>query len=330
MTNFWLAFLTGLTTGGLSCLAVQGGLLASSINPTYNKKIQVATFIFFKLIAYTILGAVLGKIGTFFSISPKISAFLQILVGFYMLATAARLLDLHPIFRYLVIQPPAFIYKKIKSSAQSQSLFSPAVLGLSTILLPCGVTQAMMILAATSGSIINGALIMLFFILGTSPIFFVLGLAVTELFKKKAFLYLASALIIVLGIISINNGQNLRGSFFTIQNFASTFSEAVGGGTVKNKLGNQNNGYQEATVNISTSGYTSDTNSLKVNVPVKLTLVTNNTLSCARAFTIPSQNISIVMPVTGTKTIEFTPTNIGRLVYVCSMGMYTGSFNIVN
>ena len=26
-----LAFITGLTTGGLSCLAVQGGLLASSI-----------------------------------------------------------------------------------------------------------------------------------------------------------------------------------------------------------------------------------------------------------------------------------------------------------
>ena len=26
MYTIWLAFLTGLTTGGLSCLAVQGGL----------------------------------------------------------------------------------------------------------------------------------------------------------------------------------------------------------------------------------------------------------------------------------------------------------------
>src|SRR5512145_2984427 len=31
MSQLFVAFITGLTTGGLSCLAVQGGLLASSI-----------------------------------------------------------------------------------------------------------------------------------------------------------------------------------------------------------------------------------------------------------------------------------------------------------
>ncbi|HZW03224.1 MAG TPA: hypothetical protein VFF68_04815, partial [Anaerolineaceae bacterium] len=31
MVNIVVAFITGLTTGGLSCLAVQGGLLASSL-----------------------------------------------------------------------------------------------------------------------------------------------------------------------------------------------------------------------------------------------------------------------------------------------------------
>ena len=29
--SLWIIFLTGLTTGGLSCLAMQGGLLASVI-----------------------------------------------------------------------------------------------------------------------------------------------------------------------------------------------------------------------------------------------------------------------------------------------------------
>lgn len=29
--NLWVIFLTGLTVGGLTCLAVQGGLLASVI-----------------------------------------------------------------------------------------------------------------------------------------------------------------------------------------------------------------------------------------------------------------------------------------------------------
>ena len=35
-----IAFLTGLTTGGLSCLAVQGGLLASSIAHDVELSIQ--------------------------------------------------------------------------------------------------------------------------------------------------------------------------------------------------------------------------------------------------------------------------------------------------
>ena len=35
-----LAFITGLTTGGLSCLAVQGGLLASSIANEVEQSVQ--------------------------------------------------------------------------------------------------------------------------------------------------------------------------------------------------------------------------------------------------------------------------------------------------
>jgi hypothetical protein len=32
MNNIWFAFITGLTAGGISCLAVQGGLLASALS----------------------------------------------------------------------------------------------------------------------------------------------------------------------------------------------------------------------------------------------------------------------------------------------------------
>ncbi len=42
MTDLVVPFITGLTTGGLSCLAVQGGLLASSIASTAEKEIQQA------------------------------------------------------------------------------------------------------------------------------------------------------------------------------------------------------------------------------------------------------------------------------------------------
>ena len=41
--NLWLIFLTGLTTGGLSCLAVQGGFLASIIANQKEKELEHPT-----------------------------------------------------------------------------------------------------------------------------------------------------------------------------------------------------------------------------------------------------------------------------------------------
>ena len=43
MEGLLLAFITGLTTGGLSCLAVQGGLLASSLANQIEKDMLVTT-----------------------------------------------------------------------------------------------------------------------------------------------------------------------------------------------------------------------------------------------------------------------------------------------
>lgn len=91
----------------------------------------------------------------------------------------------------------------------------------------------------------------------------------------------------------------------------------------------RSNGKQLVTINVNNSGYATDTTSLKIGVPVKLTIVSKNVQSCARSFVIPSLNISKLLPSTGTEIIEFTPTELGILTFSCSMGMYTGSFNII-
>src|SRR5512143_3007784 len=43
MNDILLAFVTGLTTGGLSCLAVQGGLLAGSIAHEVEQNVAAAS-----------------------------------------------------------------------------------------------------------------------------------------------------------------------------------------------------------------------------------------------------------------------------------------------
>lgn len=334
MANLYLAFITGLTLGGVSCLAVQGGLLTSffanrgiETSNTYQKAKHVALFLIAKIITYTLLGTLLGLVGSAFFIAPKIQAWMQIFVGIFMLLTAARLLNLHPIFKYFVIQPPKSVFRLLKTRTKNQSLFALVSLGTLTVLIPCGVTQAMMILAVSSASALWGALIMFFFILGTSPVFFTLGLATGQLLKNRPFSIITAIVIAYLGILSINSGQVLKGSGHTLQNYYKVITGKDGS---NGKIaGITNSGVQEVTIEVTNTGYKSATKVLKRGIPVRLKVQTKNVRSCTQAFVIPALNYSKILAQTGEEIIEFTPQENGLLTYTCSMGMYSGSFDVV-
>ena len=327
MNTLWLAFLTGLTTGGISCLAVQGGLLASSSTPEERTGYRpVGMFLLAKFIAHVILGFLLGAIGSTLLLSPKLMGFVQIGAGLFMLATAARIAEIHPIFRYAVIQPPRWAYKFLRRISH------PFALGFFTILMPCGVTQATMAVAVASGSPWLGAGIMGAFILGTSPIFLFLGATFLSLLKRKAFRFIAAAIVVGFAFFSINGGIGLTGSFYTLANVykAATMSmDQLAYAKVGTVAGVASDGMQRVTVRVRSNGYTSDATTLKAGVPVRLRLVTDEAKGCARAFTIPGLGISKILPVNGEDEIVFTPKSPGQLAYACSMGMYTGQFQVI-
>src|SRR3989344_3944274 len=316
MNQIWLAFITGLTTGGFSCFAVQGGLLTTSLTSDeeveVTKKLRAKELGFFlaaKIVAYTSLGFLLGYLGSSLSISPKVQGLMQITIGLFMLATAARLLNLHPIFRYFVIQPPKSVLRLLRNKARTRSFFTPIFLGALTVFIPCGVTQAMMLYAVGTSDPLLGAGIMFAFTLGTSPVFYAIGMAAITLLKNKAFSYASAAFITVIGILSINSGQILRASHHTLQNYW-----AVATGDVQEEsIASAKSGFQEVNITITSSGYSADVNTLKAGVPVKLNLTSKNVRSCARAFTIPDFNISKILPENGSEVIEFTPRKLGKL-----------------
>ena len=101
-----------------------------------DKKRGLIYFLAAKVVAYTLFGFGLGYLGASLNISPRLQGWLQIFIGFFLLVTAARLLNIHPIFRYFVITPPKFIFKFLRKQSQA------VILGALTILIPCGVTQA--------------------------------------------------------------------------------------------------------------------------------------------------------------------------------------------
>ena len=184
--NLISVFLTGLLTGGLTCLAVQGGLLAATLAQREEQKLKektvssgnaipILSFLLSKLLAYTILGMLLGWLGSLFTLSLSAMGIITIVVGVFMIGTALNMLNVHPIFRYFVIQPPRFLTRFVRKQSKSSDLFAPAIVGSLTVFIPCGTTQAMMALAIASANPWLGTLIMFSFVLGTSPVFLLSG-----------------------------------------------------------------------------------------------------------------------------------------------------------
>lgn len=315
MNQILLAFLTGLTTGGLSCFAVQGGLIAGVLAEQSKDKQKKSLLMFLtaKFIAHFILGALLGLLGSAFIISPSTQGVMQIISGIVILLMALKLSGVHSIFRNLSITSPKSVFRLLRNQT------TPVILGLLTVLIPCGITQGMMLLSVSSSSFWYGGLILGAFILGTTPVFFILGIASEKILAIKPLKFFAVLTMFYLGFTAINSGQLLRGSVHTFQNYKAVILRSNPATEPQTNI----------TIDVKNSGYKASANTLKVGVPVKLILITNKTAGCSRAFTIPEYNISKILPTTGTETIEFTPTKLGRLTYTCSMGMYSGTFNVI-
>lgn len=334
--NLWVIFLTGLTIGGLTCLAVQGGLLASVITAHEEEEIEkgintrntifpTLAFLSTKLVAYTGLGFILGGFGGAIGISQTAQIIMQFIAGLYMVAVALNLLNVHPIFRYVVIQPPRFLTKTIRNKSKSKELFAPAFLGGMTIFIPCGTTLAMEALAISSANAMLGAAIMATFVLGTTPLFFGVGWITSVLgdnFRTK-FLRIAAVAVIYLGVTSINGALIAGGSPFTLQSLIETFSAKSVTSDDESKV-TVINGVQNVDIVITSNGYAPNVIKVKKGQPVKLNLKSTDAFSCASAFRIPSLGVAKNLQPNGSESVEFTPQNAGKITFTCSMGMYNG------
>lgn len=346
--NLWVIFLTGLTVGGLTCLAVQGGLLASVIaareeeaNSNIKKHALYGTgvFLVFKFLSYTILGFILGAFGGALNISGGVQSFMQLFAGIYMIVVALNLLNIHPIFRYAIIQPPRFLTRLVKNQSKSKDIFAPALLGAMTIFIPCGTTIAMEALAISSANAFFGAGIMAAFILGTMPLFFGIGVITSfmgDAFKTR-FLKLAAVVIIYLGVASINGALVSIDSSFTFQKLSEAFpvSVSIGGPISENEKpaeatqSSEPSTSQDVRINVTTQGYTPDYFRVKKGEPVTLTLKSIDAYSCASAFRIPSLGIKKNLKADDTQVMTFTPDKVGKIQFNCSMGMYRGVIEVI-
>lgn len=347
-----VAFITGLTTGGLSCLAVQGGLLASSlayqIEQDYvqqaaqtksqkrskdrtpvrsNPGLPIFLFLIAKLFAYTLLGALLGLLGSYLTLSPMTRAFLMIAIGIFMIGNALRMFNVHPIFRYFSIEPPRFITRYIRRTAKGTDPFTPLLLGALTVFIPCGVTQAMMAAALGTGSAGMGAALMFAFTLGTSPVFFIVAYLTMELGARieKFFMRFVAVVVLILGLVTLDGGLNVLGSPLSFQNLTRNLFPSAGAPASETVSAAPVVASGELYLQVENDGYFPQTLKAPAEQDIKLNLVTDKTYSCSRDFVIPALNFYQLLPDTGTVQVDIPAQARGsKIFFTCSMGMYTG------
>ncbi len=333
-----VVFLVGLTAGVSTCMALVGGLVLGASarfaakNPTASSFQKFVPHIFFNLgrvVAYFVLGGVLGLVGSFFQLSTSVLGLLTIGVGLVMILLGGQLIDIFPFLKRISFTLPKGISRMLGIKPKLETEYSnksAAAMGASTFFLPCGFTQAMQLFAISSGSPATGALTMGVFALGTAPgLLGVGGLgAIIKGAGAKLFFKTAGVIVILLALFNIVNGLNLMGIPQVLGAFSPTNKPNLDAKNVTIK-----DGVQIVRMTQDSSGYSPNKFTIKKGLPVKWIVTSTDPYSCASS--IVSQKLGIrKMLRQGENVFEFTPKETGTIRFSCSMGMFVGTFNVVN
>jgi plastocyanin domain-containing protein len=201
-------------------------------------------------------------------------------------------------------------------------------MGAMTFFLPCGFTQAMQLFAMSSGSPITGALTMGVFALGTAPGLLGVG-GLTSVVKgngARLFFKTAGVVVIMLAFFNVGNGLNLLG---VPQVLGAISTNASTGNAKQDPNVTLVNGVQVVRMAQESSGYSPNKFTIKKGVPVKWIVTSKDVYSCASSIVSQQLNIRKGLEL-GENIFEFTPKETGTIRFSCLMGMYNGSFTVVD
>lgn len=325
--GYGLLLVLGLLTG-FHCVAMCGGFVVSytAKNAKAGKKSYQSHLAYGigKTISYTIIGAGFGFIGSIITFTPLIRGIAGILSGLFLIIFGLNMFDILPFFRKFRLTTPKFISKYIGEKNGEQS--SPLVIGLlNGLMIACGPLQAIYIMAAGTGSTIEGAKMLFVFALGTLPVMLGFGYLTTILSSKIShkLLKISGIVVIILGIIMLNRGLALTGTGYDVTSVFASSTNQITGDSILNT--NIKNGYQEIKMDVLSSGWSPNKFVLKKGVPVKWVINGKELTGCNNAIQVPKLNLEFKIKP-GLQTIEFTPKEEGIIPFSCWMGMIQGTF----
>lgn len=336
-----IVLLVGLTAGVSTCMALVGGLVLgasarfSAQNPYASGMEKFKPHVFFNLgriVSFFILGGLIGFAGSLFQLSTSVLGTLTIAVGLVMLLLGGQLIDVFPFLKKVSFTLPKGLARSLGIQEKSEVEYSnknAAVMGAMTFFLPCGFTQAMQLYAMSTGSALTGALTMGVFAIGTAPGLLGVG-GLTAAVKGGAarlFFKTAGVVVILLALFNVSNGLNLLGISPTVLGAFATSASTGNDNTDPNVT--IEDGVQVVRMNQMSGGYSPNKFTIKKGMPVKWIVTSKDVYSCASSLISQQLGIRTGLQL-GENVFEFTPTETGTIRFSCMMGMYTGSFTVVD
>lgn len=324
-TSYGMLFVIGLLTSA-HCVAMCGGINLSQCLPQTQTLVKQSRFDTLRpsalynlgrVISYTIIGGLVGALGSVVSFSGSAKGIVQLLAGVFMVIMGLNMLNIFPGLRKFNPRIPNVFLRKAKVNKKGKgSLY----VGLLNGLMPCGPLQAMQLYALSTGDPLKGAFSMFLFSLGTVPLMFGLG-ALSSFMSKKftnRLVNFGAVLVLILGISMFNNGLALSGYSLDVGSPSNS----------KGKVAQIEEDTQIVSTLVSSSAYEPIT--VQVGIPVKWTInAKSGTLNgCNNEIIINEYGIEKKLKI-GENIIEFTPTKTGNFTYSCWMGMIRSTITVV-
>jgi len=328
--GYGLLFVVGLLTG-FHCVGMCGGFVVSYTAKGAKEGKKPArlhlSYGIGKVISYTVIGAAFGLLGSIIAFTPAMRGAAGIVAGLFLVIFGLKMLNIFPTLRKFTIRMPSFLNRFVRKESKMHKN-SPLKIGLlNGLMIACGPLQAIYIMAAGTGSMIEGAKLLFVFALGTLPVMLGFGY-VTSIISAKAIhkiLKVSGVIVIILGLVMMNRGLALTGTGYDINSLTTNIvpfasAEGDGGGASVFK-----DGYQEIRMEVNRYGWSPEKFVLQKGVPVKWIIEGKEINGCNNAIQVPKYGLKFDIK-SGEQIIEFTPTESGTISWSCWMGMIPGVF----
>lgn len=337
-----LIFLIGLLAS-FHCVGMCGGIVMAYTTRYCSSKGNKKSFSWphlsynlGRLLSYTLVGMLLGGIGSFFAVNDLFIGLITLIAGLFMIAVGLSLITKHSILEKITGILPSSFARMFSNQLHTSRPRAPFVIGFLTGFMPCGPLQAMQIYSLASGSAINGGLSMAAYALGTVPLMFGFG-NIISLFSQsrlRQVIKFSGIIVIILGLLTIYRSFGSFGSFgMENQNHINSKAESEGvvpKTSLNSNLNTTSNfNYQIAKMDLTNQGYSPSTLTVKKGIPVKWVINANKTTGCTKEILFPAFDIKKTIQ-SGENIIEFTPKAAGTYKFSCGMQMVWGKFIVTD